>query len=190
MQRRELLQHGLQVVSAWVLTETGWAACESGHSTDPSQEGPFYRAGAPDRTALAERGMKGTPLVVSGTVSNDRCEPLRDAVLDVWHANADGAYDNQGFTLRGKIHTDAKGRYEFATIVPVPYQAGRSVRAAHIHLKVSGAGTPVLTTEIYFENDPYAKTDRLWKPSLVMPLREGSNGSRSGRFDFRLRTNS
>ena len=34
---------------------------------------------------------------------DNRCQPIKGAILDVWQVNSTGEYDNEGFTLRGKL---------------------------------------------------------------------------------------
>lgn len=184
--RRDILRLGAMSATALVWTHPLDAAeCTE---TEKNIEGPYYKAGAPERTSLIEPGMKGTPLTVTGRVLDTRCQALAYAVLDVWQCDADGVYDNTGFTLRGKIYADKKGRYELRTILPPPYQvsADRS-RPAHVHLKVSAPGTPVLTTQLYFEGDRWNAVDSAYRRSLTIAPREGRNGSRFATFDFRLR---
>lgn len=145
--------------------------------TIASPEGPFYRAGAPWLTRLCNPNEPGEPLVIVGRVTAaDTCAPLRNAVVDVWHANHTGLYDNQmkgyenKFYLRGRLKTDAEGRYTFTTILPAAYSTGSSMRAKHIHYKISAPGYELLTTELYFEGDKYNATDSLVKPSLITSL--------------------
>ena len=40
---------------------------------------------------------------------------LKGALLDIWQADHTGTYDNRGFNLRGKLHTDDEGRYSLRT---------------------------------------------------------------------------
>jgi len=156
--------------------------------TEDNIEGPFYKAGAPDREVLAEPGMPGTPLVVRGRVMNTSCEPLAGAILDVWQCDAAGVYDNTGYTLRGKIHADKNGRYELRTILPPPYRVSQDrSRPAHIHLKVSARGTGVLTTQLYFEGDRFNQVDRAYRRSLALRPEDGGNKSKRASFDFRLK---
>jgi protocatechuate 3,4-dioxygenase beta subunit len=186
--RRELLRMGAVSAAALVWTSGLDAGCD-GHETEDNIEGPFYKAGAPERTSLAEPGMKGRPLTVTGRVLNTRCEPLAHALLDVWQCDADGVYDNTGYTLRGKIHTDNKGRYELRTILPPPYKVGEArYRPAHIHLKLSGPGTPILTTQLYFEGDKWNQVDSAYRKSLTINPHDGHNGSKVAAFDFKLKT--
>ncbi len=134
------------------------AACSDGEpagACEPTKsdvEGPFYTAQAPARERLAEDDEPGEPLLLTGRLLTAGCErPLAGYILDVWHADDSGAYDNEGFTLRGVFATDGEGRFAIETILPGRYPA-RPVR--HVHLKLRApAGDELLTTQIYFEGD-------------------------------------
>jgi protocatechuate 3,4-dioxygenase beta subunit len=161
-------------------------------ATEEGQYGPFYRAGAPWRTALCDADEAGEPLRIAGHVTSAAgCAPLAGATLDVWQANAEGFYDTNDparpdpslYRLRGRLKTDAEGRYQFETVLPGNYGQGRFVRARHIHLLVTCPGHEPLVTEIYFEGDRHNATDSLVRTSLITPLaglNDGTN-SRAGR---------
>jgi protocatechuate 3,4-dioxygenase beta subunit len=185
--RRQVLRLGALSAAALVWSDPLDAECE--HETEDNIEGPFYKAGAPERSALIEPGMKGTPLTITGRVLNTQCQPMAYALLDVWHCDADGVYDNQSYTLRGKIRADNKGRYELRTIVPVPYKVAENrFRPAHIHLKVSGPGTDVLTTQLYFEGDSWNTKDSAYRKSLEIRPVDGRRRGKVANFDFRLKS--
>ena len=168
--------------------------------THDNIEGPYYRAGAPERNVLAGEGVPGTPLVIAGRVTGADCtRGLAGVELDVWHATHDGHYDNDGtmrvaasqFLLRGRVRTDADGRYRVTTIVPGRYLNGKQYRPAHVHVKLRSAGLAPLTTQLYFPDDPYNAVDPFIHPSLVMGVEkdaESSRGGLRGRFDFVLRS--
>lgn len=157
-----------------------------GPATADNIEGPFYKDGAPHRGAFATSRDRGTPLVLTGTVLSTRCEPLEKAELDVWHADATGAYDNDGYRFRGALSTDAKGQWQLRTIVPGRYLNGRTYRPAHIHVKVRARGREELTTQLYFAGDPYNKRDPFIVDSLIMRHTDDRQGIRHARFDFVL----
>src|SRR5512140_1196021 len=77
--------------------------------TDPDDEGPFYKEGAPFREQLFTAGAKGTLLEITGRVLSANGEPIPQSVVDLWNANPQGVYDLQGFELRGKVKADSKG---------------------------------------------------------------------------------
>ncbi len=183
--RRQVLRMGAVYGTALVWSSTLDAECGE---TEDNIEGPFYKAGAPERSSLIEPGMKGRPLTITGRVQDTQCRPLANAVLDVWQCNADGVYDNKGYTLRGKIHADKQGRFELRTILPPPYKVSDTrYRPAHIHLKISGPGTTVLTTQLYFAGDKWNAVDSAYRKSLTIQPHDGRNGSKLAAFDFRLK---
>ena len=102
--------------------------------------------------------------------------------MDIWQANSTGEYDNEGFTLRGKVKTDDNGNYIIDTIVPQEYAVGDVNCPSHIHLKVGAPNQPTLTTQLYFEGDPNL-TGREDK-SLIMKVTEDNNGTKKANFDF------
>ena len=83
-----------------------------------------------------------------------RCQPIKDAILDVWQTNSTGQYHFEGFTL-GKIRTDNDGNYTINTIFPKEYTTCDITCPAHIHLTVGAHNQPTLTTQLYFKGDPY-----------------------------------
>ena len=152
------------------------------HDETPSQTaGPFYTPDTPQRTSLLEEGLTGTTLVVSGRVLTPACEPIVDAILDFWHADDNGQYDNEGYRLRGHQFTDANGNYRLETIVPGLYPG----RTRHIHVRVQGANTALLTTQMYFPNEPANQNDSIFIPELLMQVQDTAEGQ-VATFDFVL----
>lgn len=120
--------------------------------TLPQMEGPYYKAGSPERNSLVEAGMDGTRLLLAGYVVDQNCQPLPHAWLDFWQADASGTYDNNdGYRLRGHQYTDAKGRFYLETILPGLY-ASRPIE--HIHVKVQPEGGEAVTSQLYFPDRP------------------------------------
>lgn len=160
---------------------------EESPETENNWEGPFYKQGAPIRSVLLEKGMAGTPLTVTGRVMDTHGRVLKGALLDVWHANHEGQYDNAGFRLRGRIYTDDEGRYILRTIKPLYYGDPGDMRPSHIHVKASVEHSPMLTTQLYFKGDPWNHHDAGVRPSLMLSPRQESDGLRA-TFDFVIRT--
>jgi protocatechuate 3,4-dioxygenase beta subunit len=156
-----------------------------GGATASNIEGPFYKAGAPHRAVLVGPGERAERLAITGVVMTTACAPVPGAELDVWHADRRGGYDNDGFHLRGKLVTDAKGRYELRTIVPGRYLNGETYRPAHVHVKLRAKGHRTLTTQLYFDGDPYNDNDPFIVESLIMKTLSTRTG-RLATFDFVL----
>ena len=122
-----------------------------GSLTQPQTEGPYYSPNAPERTVLYEEGMEGTRLILVGYVLDPDCNPLPNAWLDFWQADARGEYDNAGYRLRGHQFTDEQGRYYLETVLPGLYLS-RPIE--HIHVKVRPEGGKEITSQLYFPNQP------------------------------------
>jgi protocatechuate 3,4-dioxygenase beta subunit len=163
--------------------------------TDENILGPYYKEGAPERDTLFAEGDPGVRITISGTVFvrdqasyTPACTPLAGALLDIWQADAAAVYDQVGFNYRGKLYTAADGSYTFHSIIPGNYLNGAQYRPAHIHVRASGANTALLTTQLYFEGDPYNDIDPFILPSLIMPLTDDGSGGKLAMFDFVLRS--
>jgi len=152
--------------------------------TGQAVEGPYYRAEAPFRTAIAPTDAQGEKLVISGTVYTSDCKtPLVGALVDVWHADSNGTYDetSSNYRYRGRMLTDQNGHYQFQTTLPGFYRLGAGFRPRHIHFKVSKSNYRTLTTQLYFNNDPYLMPNDACAtcgsddPTLIIPLRVESD---------------
>ncbi|HET8823073.1 MAG TPA: hypothetical protein VFM57_16155 [Thermoleophilaceae bacterium] len=167
--------------------------------TAEQTEGPFYFDVDRIRSDIRE-DREGTPLRLRLRVRDQEagCEPIRSAVVDVWHCDAEGSYSATGQTyLRGAQVTNADGIAEFTTIYPGWYP-GRTV---HIHAKVHLDRETVLTTQFYFADDVTARvfvddpypgesnrdgfnsSDGLYDPNLELTLSEERDGY-SGRINL------
>lgn len=119
--------------------------------TQSQTEGPYYIPNTPERNSLLEAGMPGTRLILVGYVLDQNCQPLPNAWLDFWQADANGEYDNTANRLRGHQFTDPQGRYYLETIMPGLYSSRPIV---HIHVKVQPEGGEVVTSQLYFPAQP------------------------------------
>ncbi|MFE0364238.1 dioxygenase family protein [Streptomyces griseoaurantiacus] len=182
--------------SALQATEgAAYAHPETDGATPWEMEGPAHLPGSPELPSPAVLPMRpeepGEPFVVSGTVRSTSGAPLPGAVLDVWQIDADNLYSGVGtrdfepldipndstgipvHNLRGRVVTDAEGRYEFRTVMPGVETFGFApdspltelaealrlpgLRPLHIHAIVTAEGCLPLTTQIYFDGDPLAE---------------------------------
>lgn len=125
-------------------------------------EGPYYISGEKLRRNITE-GRPGAPMLLrTFVVDATTCKPIRNAAVDIWHADAGGVYsgfgagsDNRTF-MRGVQRTNAKGLATFRTVYPGWYQ-GRTV---HIHVKVHVGGNELHTGQLYF---PDTLTDAVYR---------------------------
>jgi protocatechuate 3,4-dioxygenase beta subunit len=186
--RRFLFNTGI-LVAGWKLSSAGVALtqelaatpdCRDGDEpTVPETEGPFFKPKSPQRSDLREPATKGKPFELSGYVLTKSCRPVLRAVVDLWHADENGEYDNVGFRYRGHVITEPDGAFRFHTIVPALYPG----RTRHYHVKVQAPSSHLLTTQLYFPNEPRNSRDSLFQRELLMRV---ANAGDAGRFDFVL----
>lgn len=135
--------------------------------TPAQTEGPFYPDHLPldtdnDLLVINEHTTPalGEITYLSGRILDRNGEPLRDATVEIWQCDHNGAYihsrDSQKdkrdshFQGYGRFLTGEKGEYLFRTIKPVPYPG----RTPHIHAKVKHKGKELLTTQLYIKGHP------------------------------------
>ena len=152
---------GISVSSAPAATP----ACDDGdEATLAETEGPYFKPRSPRRSDLRESGIEGRKVDLSGRVLTRSCRPLAGALVDLWHADSQGEYDNAGFRLRGHVFTDAEGRFLFRTILPRLYPG----RTRHYHVKVKAPGKRLLTTQFYFPDEARNAADDLFRRELLL----------------------
>jgi protocatechuate 3,4-dioxygenase beta subunit len=156
--------------------------CHDGDAPTLRQtEGPYFKPSSPERADLVEPNSKAQLVELRGQVLTRSCRPLPRTLIDLWHADERGEYDTGGFRYRGHLFTDAEGRYRFRTILPALYTG----RTRHYHVKVQAPQQGVLTTQLYFPNEPMNRRDGLFRRELVMRMAEAGDDL-SARFDFVL----
>lgn len=177
----------------------------------PSQtEGPFY----PDRLPLdtdndllvindAITPAVGDITHLTGRILNSKGQPLRNAMVEIWQVDRNGAYLHSGtnnaesrdknFQGFGKFLTGSTGEYYFRTIKPVPYPG----RTPHIHFAVKVKGKDKFTTQCYVKGDPGNERDFILRSirdekvrnSVIVdfaPIEGSKIGELSARFDIVL----
>jgi hydroxyquinol 1,2-dioxygenase len=169
-------------------------------ATETTVLGPFHVEAAPlfERGADISGGLSGTPLFVDGTVSSVDGTPLAEALVDVWHADADGRYDVQqleqlgGLAGRAKFRTDRDGRFHFWTVRPSAYpiphdgpvgqmleaQGRHAHRPAHVHFMIAAPDHETLVTHVFAAGDAYLDSDVVFgvKDSIISPYAEHPAG--------------
>jgi protocatechuate 3,4-dioxygenase beta subunit len=144
--------------------------------TPRQTEGPFYPDKLPLDTdndlLIINDGI--TPAVgdvtwLSGRILDARGQPIRNALVEIWQCDNNGAYLHSGTGNRdkrdthfqgfGRFLTGSTGEYLFRTIKPVPYPG----RAPHIHFAIKLKGKKELITQCYIKGHPGNEKDGVWK---------------------------
>lgn len=157
-------------------------ACDADQKpTMEKDAGPFFRPNSPLKQDLFPDSPGGERITVAGFVVDTACNPIPQSLLEIWHADQNGAYDQTGYRLRGHQFSDERGRWWFNTIVPALYPG----RTRHFHFKVQRPGGSVLTTQLFFPREPQNARDHLFDESLLMDISTMADG-RLAQFDFVL----
>jgi protocatechuate 3,4-dioxygenase beta subunit len=149
--------------------------------TPEETAGPFFQPNSPLKNSFREPGVNGSPINMTGFVLDRRGKPIPGALLDFWHADGDGEYDFHGFHCRGHQFSDSNGRYTLETVLPGLYPG----RTRHYHVRLQAANGPVLTTQLYFPGEERNDKDSLFRPDLLVKIREIKAG-RMATFNFVL----
>lgn len=206
--RRKLIQTSAAAAIAWWWTPGAFA--DELIRTPPATEGPFY----PDKLPLdtdndlliindAITPAVGTIAHFGGKILDAKGNPLKNAVIEIWQCDNNGAYLHSGTSNKekqdrnfqgfGRFVTGSSGEYYFRTIKPVPYPG----RTPHIHIKVKKGGKDLLTTQCYIEGHPGNATDgifrslgseKLQKASSAdfAPIPDSKIGAVAAKFDIVL----
>ena len=208
-QNRRRFLGGVTAMAASFFTVPGLFA-EQLTQTPAQGEGPFYPDKLPldtDNDLLVINNSitpaVGTVTWLAGRVLDSRGQPLRNATIEIWQVDNNGAYIHtksgnrdkldanfQGF---GRFVTGSTGEYQFRTVKPVPY----TNRAPHIHFAVNVKGRDKFITQLYVEGEPSNERDSLLKTvtdpkkraAIVVPfapLKGSSIGEVAARFDIVL----
>ena len=179
--------------------------------TPAQTEGPFYPDQLPlDKdNDLVKVDNDTTPAVgaithLSGRILDTNGEPVRNAVIEIWQVDNNGAYlhtkdpnrakRDKHFQGYGKFETGSTGEYRFRTIKPVPYPG----RSPHIHVKVRKGDRELLTTQCYVEAEKERnlqdgiyrslRTEQERKALTVAfaPIKDSKAGELAAKFDIVL----
>jgi protocatechuate 3,4-dioxygenase beta subunit len=172
------------------------AACNP-TTLDYYGQGPFYTANPPAIVAnqLASSTEPGTRLILTGLVQTLDCSSvIQNTLIDVWHANDAGAYDNAGYNLRGVTYSNAQGFYMIETILPGKYLNGSSYRPRHIHFRITAPGFPTIITQLYFQGDTDIPGDAAASiisgtydaTNRIIPITLNTQGKYEGTWDIAI----
>jgi hydroxyquinol 1,2-dioxygenase len=162
-------------------------------ATETTVLGPFYVKDPPQlpHGADVSHGQSGEPLYVQGIVRSANGSVLADAIVDIWHSDADGFYDVQRDdpaepAFRARFQTNAEGHFHFWSIMPKFYPipddgpVGEMLKAtdrhpyrpAHVHFMISAPGHETLITHVFAADSPYLDSDAVFgvKNALITTI--------------------
>ena len=178
--------------------------------TPAQTEGPFY----PDKLPL---DTDNDLLIINDTISpavgeithlggrilDAKGDPIRNALVEIWQVDHNGAYLHSGTSNRekrdgnfqgfGRFLTGSTGEYYFRTVKPVPYPG----RTPHIHFAVKIKGRDKFTTQCYVKGHPGNERDGIWRSvrdpkareSITVdfaPVKQSKIGELAAKFDVVL----
>lgn len=142
--------------------------------------------------------LQGTPLFISVSVASVSGEPLRDAVVDIWHCDSEGFYDLQrpmgaeGLSARGRFRIREDGSFSLWTIRPTAYpiptdgpvgemlaaQGRHPFRPEHVHFLIEAPGHRTLITHLFAKGDDWLSSDVVFgvKESLIQSFDRHEGG--------------
>lgn len=136
-------------------------------------------------------GPQGQKIILRGRLLDSDGEPVDDALLEFWQANAAGilrtpASDGHPeldplFDGFGRLITTA-APFDFKTIKPgaLPAGNGMAARAPHIMLTIFSDGITRLVTQVFFDDEAAANASDPLLASLPPELRERLIAKRAG----------
>jgi protocatechuate 3,4-dioxygenase beta subunit len=165
---------GLALAAAYMAVPG--ALAEALMLTPKQTEGPFYPDHLPldtDNDLLIVNDdltpAVGTVTWLSGKILDQRGDPIRNALVEIWQCDNNGAYIHSGTTNKdkadkhfqgfGRFLTGASGEYLFRTIKPVPYPG----RTPHVHFAIKMKGHEKWTTQCYIKGFAGNEKDGIYK---------------------------
>lgn len=199
-------------LDVWLEHSVEEVATDHREGNKGSIEGPYYVEDSPEvpwnGTIPMREDEPGTPLKFSGQVRSTDGTPLKDARVELWHADSDGFYSQFApgipeWNLRSTWVVNENGEFEINTIRPAPYQiptdgaCGQLIaaagwhawRPAHLHFKVHAPGHELLTAQLYFPGDEHNDDDiaSAVKPELMLDPQPAASGKGENvQYDFVL----
>lgn len=122
-------------------------------------------------TVMVNDKTLGDAITLSGRVFDGTENPIRDCLIEIWQADAEGLYPSPSetrgtadpnFSGWGRCPADAEtGEYRFETVKPgrVPFPDGR-LQAPHVSMWIVARGINLgLNTRVYFSDESAANTE-------------------------------
>ena len=120
-------------------------------SITPAQTvGPYFSIGLPwdDGPEV----VPGGDVRIRGVILDGEREPIPDALVETWQADASGSYEAEDFRGFGRAPTNERGEYAIRTVKPGPV----GDQAPHIAVALFARGLlHWVMTRIYFPEDAH-----------------------------------
>lgn len=140
----------------------------SQHTIGPFFPADYFQPGDNDLTRVSPSAnpcSTGEHFTLTGAVRKEGSEPVANAILELWQADASGRFrhseDPQGdqadpdFLGWGRAWSTAEGAYSFHSVRPGPYDENGKTRAPHLNILVMGIGLMrIVETTLFFPNFP------------------------------------
>ncbi len=154
-------------------------------ATPPTPPGPYHVTDSPQLPYgfdMSRGAVPGTPLYVTGRVTDIAGTPLPGVVITAWEADAEGKYHEE--YLRGKYTTRDDGTYCLRTVPPAAYSMPmdgpvgelmaktdmNTFRPAHIHVMIDEPGYQKIDTELFPADDKYLDNDAAFAARKVLAV--------------------
>lgn len=114
----------------------------------------------------------GTPLVLKGYLYDEKCVPIPNGIVEIWHKNYSGffnyerlrnGYYDPNFTGSGTANTNNLGEFVFYTVFPGTSSANET---PFVNIRVRHPDFPILETRFYFEDHPHSHDPLLRRLSM------------------------
>ena len=187
--RRQFLETGLSVSFVGLAPQgfgeflTPTVPCKDDKPTPAARPDVPFSSGAPERIDIVRPAAGATALTITGFVVGLKCGGIKGARVDIWHADAKGAYPQGAAALRAFQVTDAKGKFVFGSVMPGA--AAGKPRVLNIRVQTFTPAKAELTTVLFFPDDALKGKDPRFKPVLELKM-SGAGTSQTGRFDVLL----
>ncbi len=148
-------------------------------------------------SVLAGPETTGERIRIEGVVLDGSGHPVKDAMLEIWQADAEGRHGTPAFSGWGRTAADfTTGEWAFDTVKPgaLPWRDGRP-QAPHVSILIFARGINIhLHTRMYFADhadanaaDPVLKSiEQTGRRATLVAERTVKAGTPTYRFDIRL----